>query len=41
VRNGAELDVFLDRFERYFEYFIHELGGRPATPMEVRALAAA
>jgi hypothetical protein len=32
---------FLDRFERYFAYFMGELGGRAATPSEVLALARA
>jgi len=39
VRTAAELDVFLDRFRRYFDYFFGELGGRPATPDDVLNLA--
>lgn len=38
VRNEAELAAFLDRFERYFDFFFGELGGRAATPGEIRAL---
>jgi len=38
VRSEAELGRFLDRFERYFDFFFGELGGRAATPTEVRAL---
>lgn len=37
VRNDAELQAFLDRFEAYFDYFFGELGGRPATPGEIRS----
>lgn len=39
VRNDDDLAVFLDRFERYFDFFVNELGGRPTTPDEVYALA--
>lgn len=38
VRNDDDLAVFLDRFDRYFDYFINEVGGRPATPYEVFTL---
>jgi len=37
VRDRAQLERFLDCFDRYFDYFIHELGGRPATPGEIKA----
>jgi hypothetical protein len=40
VRSAADLDEFLDRFERFFDYFFGMLGGRPATATEIRALAA-
>ncbi len=36
VRSERDLAAFLDRFERYFDYFMGELGGRPATPLEIR-----
>jgi hypothetical protein len=39
VRSQAELETFLDRFRRYFDYFFGDLGGRPATPDEVLALS--
>lgn len=38
VRNDDDLAVFLDRFDRYFDYFINEVGGRPSTPHEVYTL---
>ena len=38
VRNDGDLGAFLDRLDRYFEYFIAGLGGRPATPDEVETL---
>ena len=37
VRNESELSAFLDKFERYLEYFFNEIGGRPATPSEIKA----
>ncbi len=37
VRDRADLERFLDCFDRYFDYFTHELGGRPATPGEIKA----
>jgi hypothetical protein len=40
VGNDAELQVFLDSLRRYFDYFVGEVGGRPATLSEIRALAA-
>jgi len=38
VRNDDDLAVFLDRFDRYFDFFINEIGGRPSTPHEVFSL---
>jgi hypothetical protein len=39
VRSAAELEEFLARFERFFDYFFGVLGGRPATTTEIRSLA--
>jgi hypothetical protein len=39
VRTAAELDAFLDRFRRYFDYFFGEAGGQPATPDDILVLA--
>jgi len=39
VGSEAELRVFLDRFSRYFEYFLDRCGGVAATPDEVVVLA--
>jgi len=36
VGSPSELGFFLDRFERYFDFFFGELGGVPATPIEIR-----
>jgi hypothetical protein len=36
VRDGAQLRAFLDCIERYLDFFMGEIGGRPATPFEVR-----
>lgn len=38
VRDGRELKAFLDRFERYFDFFMGELAGRPATLTGIEAL---
>lgn len=38
VQSDADLRSFLDKFERYFDYFFGEIGGRAATPMEIRSL---
>lgn len=35
VRTEADLRGFLDRFERYFDYFFGEIGGRSMTAQEV------
>lgn len=39
VRSAADLQLFLDQVERYLDFFTGEIGGRPATPFEVKALA--
>jgi hypothetical protein len=39
VRDEAELRAFLRRIEEYLGFFLGEVGGRPATPFEVKALA--
>jgi len=36
VRTQSDRDVFLERMERYFEFFMREVGGRPATLIEIR-----
>ena len=41
VRNDDDLAVFLDRFERYFDFFFNELGGRATTPDEVYSILSA
>lgn len=38
VQSEQELAGFLDKFKRYFDFFFGELGGRAATPMEIRSL---
>jgi hypothetical protein len=35
VRDGAQLQTFLRCIDRYLEFFIGEIGGRPATPFEI------
>lgn len=39
VQSDADLRRFLDRFERYFDFFFGEVGGRAITPLGVRDLA--
>jgi hypothetical protein len=39
VSSARHLAAFLDRLEGYFDFFMGELGGEPATPDEIRALA--
>ena len=39
VRNEAELRAFLLRIEQYLDFFIGDLGGRAATPFEIKDLA--
>ncbi|HZM00083.1 MAG TPA: WalW protein [Planctomycetota bacterium] len=36
VRSAADLDEFLDRCRRYFEYFLGEVGGVCLTPLQLR-----
>lgn len=37
VNSETDLADFLDRLERYFDFFFGELGGEPATPAEIKA----
>ncbi len=39
VRSEADLRAFLRRIEEYLDFFMGELGGRAATPFEIKALA--
>jgi hypothetical protein len=39
VRSDADLRGFLDKIERYLDFFINEIGGRPSTPSEIYHLA--
>jgi hypothetical protein len=39
VRSEADLGVFLQRIERYLQFFTVEIGGRAATPFEVKTAA--
>jgi hypothetical protein len=39
VRSEADLRGFLQRIEQYLAFFTEEIGGRGATPFEVKALA--
>jgi len=39
VRSEADLSAFLGRMEQFFEFFMGEIGGKAATPFEVRELA--
>jgi hypothetical protein len=41
VASARDLAAFLDRLDRYFEFFMAEVGGEPATPEDIRALALA
>lgn len=38
VRDSRDLDAFLANIDRYLEYFLGKLGGRPTTPDELREL---
>jgi hypothetical protein len=40
VRNESDRQQFMGTLERYFDFFFGVLGGQPATPTAVRALAA-
>ena len=41
VRDGQDLEAFLNKIENYFSFFFDELGGQPSTPLglldEIRA----
>src|ERR1700756_1651715 len=39
VRNDADLRAFLQRIEQYLSFFLEEIGGRAATPFEIKKLA--
>lgn len=39
VRSPEDLQVFLERIEQYLRFFTEEIGGRAATPFEVRQCA--
>jgi hypothetical protein len=39
VRNQVDLRGFLRRIEQYLDFFTGEVGGRAATPFEIKALA--
>lgn len=39
VRSEADLRAFLRRIEQYLDFFTGEVGGRAATPFEIKALA--
>lgn len=39
VQSDADLRVFLDRFEAFFDFFFGEVGGRAVTPLEFRDIA--
>jgi hypothetical protein len=39
VRSEEDLRAFLQKIERYLKFFVEEIGGRAATPFEVKALA--
>ncbi len=39
VRNETDLGAFLQRIEQYLRFFTDEVGGRAATPFEVKTLA--
>jgi len=38
VQSQRDLDGFLDRMDRYFDYFFERLGGEAATPLDIYAL---
>lgn len=37
VQSPSDLEKFLDRFEKFFDFFFGDLGGIPATPNEIRS----
>lgn len=38
VRTEKDLQAFLDNFRRYFDFFLHELGGKPTSPTQLKTL---
>jgi hypothetical protein len=36
VRTRSDLDGFLDRCRRFFDFFMGDMGGRPTTPLELK-----
>ncbi len=38
VRDRRQLDEFLQRMDRYFDYFVNQLGGRPVTATQLHGL---
>jgi hypothetical protein len=38
VRSQADLDRFLDKCRRYFDFFMHELAGIAMTPLEIKKI---
>lgn len=40
VRSTTELDQFLSRCRKFFDFFLGELGGQPSTPLELTQLLA-
>ena len=41
VRSQSDLNIFLDRCRRYFDFFLGTFGGCPSTPLELRDLLSA
>jgi hypothetical protein len=39
VRSEADLKAFLQRIEQYLRFFTEEIGGRAATPFEIKTIA--
>ena len=39
VRSEGDLRAFLQRIERYLQFFTEEIGGRAATPFEIKSIA--
>ncbi|MDD4863053.1 MAG: polysaccharide deacetylase family protein [Alishewanella agri] len=38
VRSNKDLEVFLDSFKRYFDFFFNELGGQATSPHQIRMM---
>jgi hypothetical protein len=36
VRDERELEAFLDRCRKFYDFFLGDLGGRSMTPIELR-----